>query len=132
MNRLVKQAFYGAAIASSVALVHSEAQAQAPAKEAPRSWVASPGVYKVIGQNAQYRIILATWKPGQIDKPHSHKAGTTVTLTDCETRNHPTGAAPVDRPPRKAGDVLPLTATPSHQNENVGKAVCQIVLIEMK
>jgi len=113
----------------SVALLMSSS---AFAQEAPRSWVASPDVYKVIGENAGYRIILATWKPGQIDTPHSHKPGTTITLTDCTTRNHPTGAAPIDNPPRKAGEVRPLAATASHQNEHIGKSDCQVLLVEEK
>jgi hypothetical protein len=102
------------------------------AQEASLSWQASPDVYKVIGENAQYRIILATWKPGQIDNPHAHKAGTSISITDCNTRNRPTGAVPIDNPPRKAGEVQPYAGGVSHQFENIGNADCQIVLIEMK
>jgi hypothetical protein len=119
----------GSFIALSVLGLTSSA---AIAQEAPPSWVASPDVYKVIGENAKYRIILATWKPGQIDNPHSHKPGQVIAVTDCLGRNHPAGGPPADRPLQKAGQVTPLAAIASHQNENIGTADCQIVLIEEK
>jgi hypothetical protein len=36
-------------------------------EKAPRSWVASPDVYKVIGQSEKIKVkvILGTWPPGQ-------------------------------------------------------------------
>ena len=102
----------------------------AHAKDAPRAWEASPDIYKIIGKNAKYVIVLATWKPGQIDKPHSHKPRTFVSLTDCVQRDYQTGAAPTDRPPSKAGETRSLQATASHRNENIGGAVCQVLLIE--
>jgi hypothetical protein len=102
------------------------------AQEAPRSWVASPDVYKVIGESAQYRVIIATWKPGQKDNLHSHTSGTSVSLTDCDISNHPTGVAPINNLARKAGDALPLAAIASHSTENIGNADCQIIFIERK
>jgi hypothetical protein len=102
------------------------------AQEAPRSWVASPDVYKVIGESAQYRVIVATWKPGQKDNLHSHTAGTSISLTDCDISNHPTGVAPINNLARKAGDALPLAAIASHSTENIGNADCQIIFIERK
>ena len=42
------------------------AQAVAP------SYKASPDVYKLISENDQFRVIQATWKPGQRDAWHSH------------------------------------------------------------
>src|SRR5512142_1873140 len=73
------------------------------AEEPPRSLVASPDIYKVIGENEQYRIIEATWKPGQRDKLHSHGATVaTYWLTDCHTRNYlPDGKTTENQ--RKAG-----------------------------
>jgi len=37
----------------------------ASAEDAPRSYVASPEVYKVIADNGKTKVILATWPPGK-------------------------------------------------------------------
>jgi len=103
----------------------------ATAQTSPPPWEASPDVYKVIGETAQYRIILATWKPGQIDSPHSHKAGLAVYLTDCALRNHRPENAPVDNA-FKAGQTRSTSGTPSHRTENIGNADCQLLHIDMK
>jgi hypothetical protein len=42
----------------------------AMAQNAPRSFEASPDVYKEIAESDMFLVILATWKPGQRDKPH--------------------------------------------------------------
>jgi hypothetical protein len=53
--------------------------------DAPRSYIASPDVYKVIAENNDTRVILATWKPDKRDEWHSHPPGAAVyVLTDCE------------------------------------------------
>jgi ketosteroid isomerase-like protein len=95
-----------------------------------RSFVASPDVYKVIGENEQYRVIEATWKPGQRDKLHSH--GATVTsyaLTDCKTRNHLSDGTAKDGE-RKAGSVQIRPADLDHSMENLGKGVCRLIIFE--
>jgi hypothetical protein len=101
------------------------------AQESPPPWEASPDVYKVIGETARYRIILATWKPGQIDNPHSHKPGVAVYLTDCNLRNHRPGVAPVDYAV-KPGDSRPTSGIASHRTENLGSADCQLIHVDMK
>src|SRR5262249_46904349 len=35
----------------------------ASAQDAPRSYIASPDVYKVIAENGKTKVILATWPP---------------------------------------------------------------------
>lgn len=35
------------------------------AKDAPPSYKAFPEVYKLVGESDQFRVIEATWKPGQ-------------------------------------------------------------------
>lgn len=83
------------ACATALAL-HLPVQAQ----DVPRSFDASPDVYKVIGENDQYRVIAATWAPGQRDNWHSHGAVVAVyALTDCTVRPHtPDGQANIGRP----------------------------------
>jgi ketosteroid isomerase-like protein len=105
----------------------------AAAKEGvQRSFVASPDVYKVIGEDERYRVIEATWKPGQHDRLHSH--GATVAsyaLTDCRIRNHlPDGKA--KEGDRKKGSVSIRATDLDHSQENVGKTVCRMIIFEPK
>jgi hypothetical protein len=97
-----------------------------------RSFVASPDIYKVIGENEQYRIIEATWQPGQRDKLHSHgKTVASYALTDCQMRNHlPDGKTQEGE--RKAGSTSVRTANLNHSMENVGKTVCKQIIFELK
>ncbi len=101
------------------------------AQASPPPWEASSDVYKVIGETAQYRIIMATWKPGQIDNMHSHKAGAVVYLTDCNLRNHRPGSDPADLA-FKAGQTRTTTGIPSHRMENIGNADCQLIHVDVK
>ncbi len=106
----------------------------ASAQEAPRSFMASPEVYKVVGENEQYRVIEATWKPGQRDALHSHGAATaTYFLTDCHMLAHsPDGKTrEIDR---KAGNatVRPPPSETTHWLENLGKETCKMVIFEPK
>ena len=57
----------------------------AMAEDAPRSYEASPDIYKVIAQNGPIHVIMATWKPGQRDAWHSHPAAGVYFLTDCQS-----------------------------------------------
>lgn len=50
------------------------ASGSALAQGLPRSFEASPDIYKVIAEDTRYRIIAVTWKPGQRDQLHSHPA----------------------------------------------------------
>jgi mannose-6-phosphate isomerase-like protein (cupin superfamily) len=102
------------------------------AQEVPRSYLASPDVYKVIGENEQYRVIAVTWKPGQRDNWHSH--GSVVAgynLTDCNMRAHTPDGKSEDRN-SKAGDARVRPQAPSHSLENIGKEDCRIILFEPK
>jgi hypothetical protein len=109
------------------------APANAVAEEdMPRSFVASPEIYKVIGENEQYRVIEATWKPGQRDKFHSH--GATVAsyaLTNCHMRNHLPDGKTTDNE-RKPGAVGIRSSDLSHSQENIGKTVCKMIIFEPK
>lgn len=104
----------------------------AQAEAAPRSFVASPDVYRVIAEDEKYRVIAVTWKAGQRDNWHSH--GTPVgvyNLTDCSTRVHTPDGKTVDNS-SKAGDARVRAQAPSHSLENIGKADCRLILFEPK
>lgn len=70
-------AFATAAIASPL---------HATAQTAPASHLASPGVYQVLQENKDMRMVLATWNPGQRDEMHSHPTNATYALTPCHVR----------------------------------------------
>ena len=54
---------------------------------APPANVASPDVYKVLAENDQFRVLEATWQPGQEDNYHSHPADrVSLYRTDCTLR----------------------------------------------
>src|SRR5215510_2398613 len=81
---------------------------------APRSFAASPDVYKVIPEDEQYRVIAVTWKPGQRDNWHSHGAPVAAyNVTDCNIRLHTPDGKTVDGN-TKAGDARVRTQAPSH------------------
>jgi mannose-6-phosphate isomerase-like protein (cupin superfamily) len=103
------------------------AQAVAP------SYKAAPDVYKLISENDQFRVILATWKPGQRDAWHSH-AGPLVayTLTDCNSRIHMPDGKSTQVRSRKAGEVAFNPVITSHSFENVGTTECKSLLVERK
>jgi len=66
-----KQALRLSAACIAVGLLAAPGAAMAQ-KTAPLSFQASPDVYKVIADGEHYRIIQATWQPGQRDAWHSH------------------------------------------------------------
>jgi len=96
------------------------------------SYEASPDVYKVIAENDEIRVILATWKPGMKDKVHSHpKMFATYTVKDCH-RKLIKADGTVDEKHLKAGSARVINPVKAHTFENVGKTECQTVLFELK
>jgi hypothetical protein len=102
------------------------------AQATPRSFVASPDIYKVIAENEQYRVIAATWKPKQRDNWHSHGAPAAgYNVTDCSVRLHTPDGKFTDIK-SKAGDARVGAQVPSHSLENIGSAECKLILFEPK
>lgn len=102
------------------------------AQAVPRSFLASPDIYKVIAENEHYRVIAATWKPGQRDNWHSHGAPAAgYNLTDCTVRLHSPDGKFTDIKSR-AGDARVGPQVPSHSLENTGSAECKLILFEPK
>lgn len=101
------------------------------AGDVPLSFQASPDVYKVLAENDEMRVVLATWKPGHKDKGHSHPMAAVYTVTDCHARIV-TADGKVKEINKKAGAAQINPAVKSHTFENIGKAVCQQVLVEKK
>lgn len=102
------------------------------AQNAPSSHVANPGVYKVLQENDQFRVVLATWKPGQRDEFHSHPANATYTLTPCHARLYGPDNKVLGEAQRPAGFAALQPPIASHSFENIGTNECQILIVERK
>jgi hypothetical protein len=99
------------------------------AQQLPRSFVASPDIYKVLAQNEQFKVISVTWKPGQKDVLHSHPASAVYYLTDCSLRIHAQDGSTRDGQP-KAGAAIVQVPIPGHVIENIGPNDCRLVMFE--
>jgi len=104
----------------------------ASAEDVAPSYKASPDVYQVIAENEHFRVIMATWKPGQRDKMHSHEGPLVgYRLTDCNLKVYtPDGKAKARE--AKRGEALFNPVIAAHAVENVGSSDCQLVIVEKK
>jgi hypothetical protein len=101
----------------------------ASAEDAPRSYIASPDVYKVIAQNDKTRVILVTWPAGKRDQWHSHPATGVYWLTDCKSRVH-TPDGKFRETTSKTGSAVVQAPIPSHSFENTSDAECRAIIVE--
>jgi hypothetical protein len=102
------------------------------AQTAETSYKADPDTYKMIFEDANYRVIEANHKKGVHDKVHGHPVSfVVVNLTDCKTRLYGADGKTVDRV-SKAGEVQVNPAIPSHSAENIGDADCKQIFVEKK
>lgn len=102
------------------------------AGDAPLSHVAEPGVYKVLAENDELRVILATWQPGQRDAQHSHPSNAAYRLTDCKNKIIKADGTVARTGEVKAGSVILQKPVASHSFENLSNKVCQTLIIERK
>jgi hypothetical protein len=104
----------------------------ATAQSVAPSYEASPDVYKIIFEDANFRVIEATRKAGVKDKSHSHSlAGVVYYVTDCPSKLY-TPDGKVAESAGRAGTAGPTPVIASHQAENVGKSDCKQILVEKK
>lgn len=99
------------------------------AQTLPRSFVASPDIYRVLAQSEQYKVIAVVWKPGQKDVLHSHPSNAVYYLTDCSIRIHAPDGSFRDAQPR-AGYAVVQPPIPGHMLENVGTSDCRLIMFE--
>jgi cytochrome c553 len=103
-------------------------------QDVPPAQEASPDVYKVLAENDQWRVLEATWQPGQEDSFHSHppdrvsRHHTNCKLRLTESDNTFRDVTLV------AGTVKTITGDPIEKQKakNVGDNVCVIQIIELK
>jgi hypothetical protein len=107
---------------------------QAFAQDAPPAYEASPEVYKIIGENEQFRVIEATWQPGQEDEFHSHPPDRVhLYRTNCELQiTNADGSQRIAKPKVEMANIRTGKPVASHKAKNVGSDVCIIRIIELK
>ncbi len=116
---------------SSLALMILGTAGTALAQTVPHSLVASPDIYKVIAENAQYRVIEVNWQPGQRDVMHSHPASAVYYPMDCSLRGHAQNGTTWDGLPT-AGKALVQMPIAAHMVENTGTSECKVIMFEPK
>jgi hypothetical protein len=115
-------------MACGIALFHASV---AYAQEVPESHVASPEIYKILAEDEKFRIIEATWRPGQRDVWHSHPTAYQYHVNDCAIRiTMRDGSSRVANP--KSGTSRIAEPVESHFAENIGTSDCTIVFFEPK
>jgi len=100
----------------------------------PNAAVASPNVYKIIAENAQWRVLQATWQPGQEDNFHSHAADrVSIYPMDCKLRLTNSDGTFKDVAP-KGGKAKARTGAPvkAHKAKNIGNKACTLQIVELK
>jgi len=117
--------------ASALTLSILACSTMSAAPDEPRAYAASSDVYKVIADKGKYVIMMATWKPGQRDQPHSHPDLGGYVVNDCALRIHEADGKWRDAKP-KAGLAFMQAPVKSHWVENIGGSDCRIVIFETK
>jgi hypothetical protein len=103
----------------------------AVAQDAPPTYVADPGVYKLILDNEKFRVIRAVWRPGQMDAPHSHPIPSVVLpLTDCTIKLTSAEGTRIVR--TRAGHPVEAPVTFGHTAQNLSSHTCAAVFFERK
>ena len=104
----------------------------ASAQTVEPTYKADPSVYKVIFEDANFRVIEGVRKAGVHDKAHSHPVASVVyNVTDCKTKQHtPDGKTAENE--RKAGTVNASPIVANHSAENIGSGDCKQIFVEKK
>jgi hypothetical protein len=102
------------------------------AQTAEPSYKGDPSVYKVIFEDANFRVIETTRKKGVHDKVHGHPLPFVIyNVTDCKTKLYAADGKTIERDD-KAGTASALPPVASHSAENTGSADCNQIFVEKK
>lgn len=100
--------------------------------QVPHAVAASPDIYKVVAEDARYRVVEVTWAPGQRDAAHSHPVAAVYYPMDCSLRQYGPDGALLGQRDIPAGSANVQGPVPSHSVQNVGTKTCKIVMFEVK
>jgi hypothetical protein len=104
----------------------------AVAQTAEPTYKGDPDVYKVIFEDANFRVIEANRKKGVHDKAHGHPVPSIVYfLTDCKTKQYLADGTTAEGE-GKAGTVRANPVVASHSAENTGTTDCRQIFVEKK
>jgi len=118
--------------AFAAAAVLGIASTGAIAQTAEPTYKGDPSVYKLIFEDANFRVIEATRKPGVHDKVHGHPSPSIVYfLTDCPTKQYDADGKATETT-GKAGTARAVPVIASHSAENTGTADCKQIFVEKK
>jgi hypothetical protein len=113
-------------------MVIGMSSSSAVSQTAEPTYKADPSVYKLVFEDANFRVIEATHIKGVHDKAHSHGGQFIVyNLTDCTMKTYAPDGKATERD-GKAGTVTALPAIASHSAENTGTADCKQIFVEKK
>ncbi len=116
----------------SSAIMVGMSSSGAVAQTAEPTYKGDPDVYKVIFEDANFRVIEATRKKGVHDKMHGHPVASVVyNVTDCPTKLYLADGKTVVAG-GKAGTVQSVPVIASHSAENTGDAECKQIFVEKK
>jgi hypothetical protein len=114
------------------AAIVAGAMTSAVAQTAEPSFKGDPSVYKVIFEDANFRVIEANRKKGVHDKVHGHPMPSVVyNVTDCKTKQYAADGKTSERE-AKAGTATAVPVIASHSAENTGDADCKQIFVEKK
>jgi quercetin dioxygenase-like cupin family protein len=82
-------------------------------------------------ENARVRVLEATLKPGDKEKPHSHPAYVIYVIAGGKFRNHAADGTVTDGE-FKTGDVIYRDPISQHWAENTGDTTIRLELVELK
>ena len=117
---------FGAALMVGAASTGAMGQAAEP------TFKGDPDVYKVIFEDANFRVIEANRKKGVKDKPHGHPVASIVyNITDCTTKQYAADGK-TSESTSKAGTSRAVPVVASHSAENTGTADCKQIFVEKK
>jgi len=118
---------FGLTAAISAAIVSC-----ATAQTAQPTYVGDPSVYKLLFEDANFRVIEAIRKPGVHDKVHGHPSPSIVYfVTDCPTKTYDAEGKATDAT-GKAGTVRAVPIIAAHSAENTTTADCKQIFVEKK
>lgn len=119
---------FGAAFACTVLMAGTASSQTA----SPPTFDGDPSVYKVIYEDANFRVIEGIRKAGVKDKPHGHPLPSIVyNVTECPSKVY-TPDGQVRDGLSKAGTATAVPVIPSHQAENIATAECKQIFVEKK
>lgn len=104
----------------------------ATAQAAEPTYKGDPSVYKLVFEDANFRVIEATRKPGVHDKVHGHPSPSIVYfVTDCPSKTYDADGKPTESV-GKAGTARAVPIIAAHSAENTGTADCKQIFVEKK